>query len=117
TNAVAQNNATTITGRVTGTTSAPIASAVLTVEGTQLTASSDAEGRYSLTVPAGHSGSAKVLIRRIGFEPQKQEVKLVGTSVALNFTLQPAVTELTGVVVTALSVQREKSSIGTSQQA
>jgi TonB-linked SusC/RagA family outer membrane protein len=117
TNAVAQNNATVITGRVLGTTQAPIASAVITVEGTQLASSSDAEGRFSLTVPAGHSGSAKVLVRRIGFEPQKQEVKLVGTSVSLNFTLQPAVTELTGVVVTALSVQREKSSIGTSQQA
>jgi len=109
--------ATTISGRVLGTTSAPIATAIIQVEGTQQATQSDAEGRYSLTIPAGHPASVKVLVRRIGYEPQKQNVTLTSGNVVLNWTMQPAVTELTGVVVTALSIQREKSSIGTSQQA
>lgn len=109
--------ATVISGRVLGQTQTPIATAIIEIEGTQLRTQSDAEGRYSLAVPATRTGSVKVIVRRIGFEAQKQEITLSGTPVVLNWTMTPSVTQLTGVVVTALSIQREKSSIGTSQQA
>ena len=108
---------TVISGRVLGQTQSPIAGATILVEGTQFGTQSDAEGRYSLTVPASHMGSVKVLVRRIGFAAQKQELTLTGAPIVINWTLSSSATQLREVVVTALSIQREKSSIGTSQQA
>jgi TonB-linked SusC/RagA family outer membrane protein len=113
---VSAQSPTVVSGRVLGTTQAPIATAVIQVEGTQISTQSDAEGRYSLTIPATRTGPVKVVVRRIGFEAQKQELNATGAPIQLNWTMTPAATQLTGVVVTALSIQREKSSIGTSQQ-
>jgi TonB-linked SusC/RagA family outer membrane protein len=108
---------TVISGRVLSQTQSPIASATIQVEGTQINTQSDAEGRYSLTVPAAQMGTVKVIVRRIGFSAQKQEFNLTGAPIVIDWTLTPSATLLREVVVTALSQQREKSSIGTSQQA
>jgi len=77
----------------------------------------DDQGRYSFTAPASATGTTVILLaRRLGFAPSSAPVTLNGTAVSQNFSLSPAATELTGVVVTALGLTREKSRLGTAQQ-
>jgi TonB-linked SusC/RagA family outer membrane protein len=116
-NRAAAQSPTVISGRVLSTTQTPVGGASIQVEGTQLLTQSDAEGRYSLSVPAGRTGAVKLIARRIGFEAQKQEVTLRGGTMVLNWTMSPSATQLTEVVVTALGIQRERATIGTAQQA
>ena len=54
--------------------------------------------------------------RGLGYEAKSVSVVLNGTAITQDFVLAPTAAQLTGVVVTALSQQREKATIGTSQQ-
>ncbi|MEO8333919.1 MAG: SusC/RagA family TonB-linked outer membrane protein [bacterium] len=109
--------ATVITGRVTNRASGtPINGATVLVDGTQLGSISNEQGQYSLTVPAGRTGSVNLTARLIGYRAMRQPVTLVGGRVTADFTLQSQPTQLTEVVVTALSQQREKATLGTAQQ-
>ena len=109
--------ATVISGRVTNkTTGTPISGATVLVDGTQIGSVSTDDGRYTLSVPAGRTGSVNVTARLIGYRAMRQPVTLVGGRVAADFALQSQPTQLTEVVVTALSQQREKATLGTAQQ-
>lgn len=108
---------TVVSGRVLSDVGAPTRGATIGIEGTQISTLSNAEGRYTLTVPGSQRGPAVLTLRYIGFRMTRQTVTLAGEPVTLDWTLTEPLTQLTGVVVTALSVQREKSTIGTSQQA
>ncbi len=108
---------TEITGRVSNETGVPIPFATISIEGTQIGAQSGTDGKYTLMVPASRRGAAVLTIRLIGFKMAQQNVTLTGASLVVNWQLTAVATELSGVIVTALSVQREKSTIGTSQQA
>jgi TonB-linked SusC/RagA family outer membrane protein len=78
----------------------------------------NADGRYSFTVPANRSNGQNAILsaRRIGFTPLTVTVRLSGSPVTQDFTLVSAPTELTGVVVTALGIEKEKSQLGTAIQ-
>ena len=75
------------------------------------------DGRYSITVAGRNRGPAVLSARRIGYRRAQSNVDLNGTTQTVDFTLQAQAVQLTGMMVTALSVQREKSTLGTSQQA
>ena len=85
--AAAQNG--TLTGTVTDTTGAPVASAEVRVEGTQLHATSDDQGRYELrNVPAG-TQTLRVLL--LGSKSTTRLVTVsAGASTEVNFTLERA---------------------------
>ena len=77
----------------------------------------DDQGRYTFTVPASANGTTvTVMARRLGFSPSSAQVAVNGTAVSQNFSLSPTATELTGVVVTALGISRERSQLGTAVQ-
>jgi TonB-linked SusC/RagA family outer membrane protein len=79
------------------------------VKGTSLGAVTDADGNYSLSVPA----NAALLFSFIGF--QSQEVA-VGDRTIINVSLTSDVQQLSEVVVTALGIERTKSSLGYATQ-
>ena len=109
--------ATVITGRVLNArTQEPIQGASVLVDATQLGTITNEQGNYSLTVPAGRTGSVNLTSRLIGYRAMRQPVILTGGRVTADFALTPQPTQLTEVVVTALSQQREKATISTSQQ-
>jgi TonB-linked SusC/RagA family outer membrane protein len=114
--AVAQSP-TVLSGRVADESGAPISGATLTVDATSLNTQSNADGRYTLAIPGTRRGQATVTLRFIGYKMARQNVTLTGGPQTLDWALTAQATQLTGVVVTALSVQREKQTIGTSQQA
>ena len=117
--AVAVAQATTVSGRVTNEASQPIPSVAVAIPSMSLGGMTDAEGRYSFTIPAGRATGQSVSLtaRRIGYQPVTRTVTLAsGTTISQDFALTTAVSQLEGVVVTALGMTREKSQLGTAQQ-
>ncbi|MEO8910031.1 MAG: SusC/RagA family TonB-linked outer membrane protein [Gemmatimonadaceae bacterium] len=115
--ALAQAQGTTISGQVTGTGGAPIVGASVSIPALRVGGFTDDQGHYTFVVPASATGTTVTLTaRRLGFSPSSASVPLAGTAVSQNFSLSPTATELTGVVVTALGLTREKSRLGTAQQ-
>ena len=116
TTALAQS-ATIISGRVTNSrTQEPVASVTVLVDATQIGAITTDDGRYTLTVPAGRTGTVNLTARLIGYRAMHQTVTLTGARVTADFALTSQPAQLSEVIVTALSQQREKSTISTSQQ-
>jgi TonB-linked SusC/RagA family outer membrane protein len=113
----AAQNATVIDGRITSArTGEPVPGAAVAIEGTQIGTIAGTDGRYSLTVPAARTGNATLTARLIGFRMGRQNVTLSGNRQTLDFALVQQPAQLTEVVVTALSQQREKATLGTAQQ-
>ncbi|GJG88150.1 SusC/RagA family TonB-linked outer membrane protein [Gemmatimonadetes bacterium T265] len=115
--AVQAQQTATVTGRVTTAgTGAPVAAAQVSIGGSGTGAVTREDGTFSFTAPARLVGTAvTVTVRRIGFQSVSQQITLRAGANAANFTLTGTTTQLTGVVVTALGEQREKSTLGTAQ--
>ena len=109
---------TTITGRVTTEAGTPLQGASVSIAAIALGTYSNADGRYSFTVPGTRSTGqlARVTARRIGYQAKAVNVTLSGGTITQDFSLAATPTEISGIVVTALGVQREKSQLGTAQQ-
>jgi TonB-linked SusC/RagA family outer membrane protein len=98
--------ATSVTGRVTAKESnEPLRDVQVTVVGTAVTATTNAEGRYTLrNVPAG---TQEVRILRVGYTGQKKPVTVTaGQTATLDFDMARAVIQLQEVVTTATGSQR-----------
>jgi len=106
--AVAQER--TITGTVTGQDDGlPLPGVSVRVKGTQLGASTTANGTYSIKVPSG----AKVLdFTFIGYGMQS---RTIGTSNNLNVTLSPDATSLNEIVITGAGLTTRKKELGAAQ--
>ncbi|MEO5904493.1 MAG: SusC/RagA family TonB-linked outer membrane protein [Gemmatimonadaceae bacterium] len=109
----------TVSGRVTqGTSETPLVAVSVSIPEMRVGAQTDAQGRYSFVVPANsvRGQSVTVTARRLGFTASSVRVNLTGTGVIADFHLGAAATELTATVVTALGIERQKSTLGTAQQ-
>ncbi len=109
---------TTISGRVTSDAEAPLQGVSVSIATLGAGAYTDASGKYTFTVPASRASGQSVTLtaRRIGFQPKSVTITLSGASITQDFALTPTATQLTGVVVTALGLTRQKSQLGTAQQ-
>ena len=115
--AIAQAQGTTIRGQVTGTGGAPIPGASVSIPTLRVGGFTDDAGQYSFTVPASATGTTvTVMARRLGYQPSSVQVAVSGADVSQNFSLSATATELTGVVVTALGLTKERSQLGTAVQ-
>ncbi|MDN5201085.1 SusC/RagA family TonB-linked outer membrane protein [Fulvivirgaceae bacterium BMA10] len=101
----------TVSGKITSAeddSSVPGVSILL--KGTSIGTVTDSDGNYKLSIP---SSDGILTISFIGFETQ--EIEIAGRS-TINVVLIPDVKQLGEVVVTALGVSREQSSLGYSVQ-
>lgn len=98
----------TVTSSVQGEGAMPGVS--VSVKGTTLGINTDINGKYSLAVPAN---ATTLIFSYIGMK--KQEVVLGDRSV-VDVIMEPDITGLDEVVVTALGVSREKKAVGYSVQ-
>jgi TonB-linked SusC/RagA family outer membrane protein len=102
---------TTVKGTITDASSGiPIPGANVVVKGTKTSASSDFDGKYSISVP---NQSAVLVFTYVGNAPKEVAV---GTQTTLNVALGAATQQLGEVVVTALGIKREKKAITYSAQ-
>lgn len=74
---------------------------------------SNQSGFYN--IPGLRPGAYELTIRRIGFAPQTRTATVaIGQTITIDFTLQPAATQLTGVVVVAEATEKSRTSeVGT----
>ena len=70
----------------------------------------------ALPFPPNRTGAQVLIVRRLGYKEVTATVTVSTTPITQDFVMSASAAQLTGVVVTALSLQREKSTIGTSQQ-
>ncbi len=101
----------TITGRITGDAGAPLASAQVVVEGTNLDARSDPDGSYRISgVPAG---AAVVRVKRLGYSARAQAVIVPAEgTVTADFQLQVTAVALEGIVVVGYGTQQKVNLTG-----
>lgn len=95
----------TITGTVTDEGGEALIGANVVVKGTTVGASTDVDGKYSISVP---DGSTTLVFSYTGFENKEMEI---GASNTLDVTMEEGIT-LDNVVVTALGVQRDEKAVG-----
>ncbi|MDQ6612705.1 MAG: TonB-dependent receptor plug domain-containing protein, partial [Gemmatimonadota bacterium] len=107
---------TLVSGTVRSEAGVPVPQATVFIQSLNIAVQTRDDGEYGLNVPANRLGALVIGVRRLGYLATSATVTVGTTPVTQDFTLKPAVAQLTGVVVTALSLQREKSTIGTSQQ-
>jgi TonB-linked SusC/RagA family outer membrane protein len=100
------SQSTTISGQVTDDKGAPVQGATVTAKGTKIGASTGADGRFTLNVPA----SAKSLvISNIGFADQ--EVAISGQS-TFSISLVPSQASLNEVVIIGYGTAKKKDLTG-----
>ncbi|HJP60878.1 MAG TPA: SusC/RagA family TonB-linked outer membrane protein [Gemmatimonadaceae bacterium] len=107
---------TVISGYVRSTSGTPLVGAVVRAPALNVGATTNAEGRYTLTLPSTASGAVEITVRRIGYKAVTQTITANGGSIGRDFSLTVSATELAEVVVTALGVERPRSTLGTAQQ-
>lgn len=114
---LAAQQQTIVTGVVTAEGAVPIPGVSVSIPQLRVGAQTDQSGRYSFTAPATATGSSvAVYARRIGYAPDSARVTLLGPTVTVDFQLATASTQLAEIVVTALGIERERSTLGTAQQ-
>ena len=101
----------TVSGRVTSTEDgSPLPGVNVVIKGTANGTSTDADGKYSLSVPA-NGGS--LVFSFIGLESKEFEI---GAQTVIDVSLALDVQQLNEVVVTAFGVPQEKKALGYSVQ-
>ena len=96
-----------VSGRVTDASGQPIIGASVIVRGTTLGVSTDAEGRFSLEVPAP-AASQTLEVSYLGYETATVPV---GSRTSFEVTLQESSSEIEQVVVTALGIKRQEKAL------
>lgn len=111
---VAQAQVGTVVGTVRSTqTQQPIASAQVSIAGTNLGAVTGQDGRFRiLNVPAGPQ---TLSVRRIGFDAHTRQIQVpAGDTVSVTVDLATAVISLDQVIVTGSAVATSRREVGTS---
>jgi TonB-linked SusC/RagA family outer membrane protein len=99
-------NALTVSGRVLDETGKPLPGVTVLLKGTQTGTTTNADGRYSLTVP---SGDGTLTFSFIGYQSQDVPINSRGT---VDVTLAPASTALGEVVVIGYQTVRKRDVTG-----
>lgn len=95
----------TLTGRVTNTSGAPVAGANVYIASLNLAAQARSDGSYTLTVPASQANGQQVSVgvRFIGFRPLTKQVTLTAGTQTVDFALEADPFRLEEVVVTGVA--------------
>jgi TonB-linked SusC/RagA family outer membrane protein len=113
--AAAQQQAATLSGRVSSADGEPLVQATVIIERWSLGATTRADGRYSITIPAARftGDTMSVTARLIGYKPRTIRVVLSGQVQTLDFALEPNPLQLGEIVVTGLGAVSEVEKLGT----
>lgn len=99
-----------IRGKVLDETSAPLPGASVTVDGTTIGATTDANGSYTIT--GVKTGNVTVTAKFLGYVALKKTVIVGSSTVEVNFSLQPDNQNLNEVVVVGYGTQKKKDLTG-----
>ena len=117
--AAAAQQSGTISGHVQTESGGALSSASVSITSLGLGAYTNDQGAYTITVPGSRMTGQTVTLtaRRVGYAPKSVTVRLAsGSNIQQDFLLNANATSLTGVVVSALGVEKPKSQLGTAVQ-
>ena len=97
----------TVRGRILDANGEPVIGGAVMVKGTTIGASTDLDGNFEFTVPAGYENGT-LEFSSLGYSPV--ELALAGRNV-FNVTLAEETEMLEGTVVTALGIRREQKAL------
>lgn len=97
----------TVSGRVLDGKGAPVVGATVLVKGTTTGTSTDANGSYTLKVPAP-AATAVLTVSCLGYTSAES---VVGQRVKIDFTLKEEAQAIDNVVVTALGIKRSEKAL------
>src|SRR5918992_2006186 len=102
--AAAQAQNAVLTGTVTSNAGQPLANANVFITEMNISVGTNAQGQYTITIPAARvSGQAVNLrARAFGFQPQVRIVRIAAGTFTFNFTLAQDVLRLNEIVVTGV---------------
>lgn len=113
----AAQQATLVSGTVTGESGQPLPSVQVAIPVLGVGSITREDGGFSFTIPAARStGTATLVARRIGLQQKTALITLGQGPVTQNFVLAASVSQLEGLVVTALGQTKERSQLGTAVQ-
>ncbi|HUQ19527.1 MAG TPA: carboxypeptidase-like regulatory domain-containing protein [Gemmatimonadaceae bacterium] len=99
-----------VDGRVTTDRGLAVPGATVTVQGTNLGATTDTSGKFRLeNVPAGEQ---RLLVRRIGYEAKTLPVSVNDSITVPTLALKPSMNALSEIVVTGIGSSAERMSVG-----
>lgn len=112
--AMAAAQGTTVSGRVTSAAGAPLNSASVFIEGMSIGSLTDADGKYTFSVPSARAKGQQVTLtaRLIGFKAQSIAITLSAGNVTQNFTLAANPLRLGEVVVTGEGTSTVRERLG-----
>ena len=96
----------TVTGRVTDQESKPLFNATVTVKGTNISTTTNADGQYSITLPVNAN---TLVFSYVGY--QVNEATIQGNN-SLSVTMQPQSNSMNEVVVIGYGVSKRKDVTG-----
>lgn len=99
-----------IKGKVLDETNAPLPGAAVTIDGTTIGATADANGNYTIT--GVKTGNVTVTAKFLGYVALKKAVTVGGSTVEVNFSLKPDNQNLNEVVVVGYGTQKKKDLTG-----
>ncbi|WP_228462557.1 carboxypeptidase-like regulatory domain-containing protein [Mucilaginibacter ginsenosidivorans] len=99
-----------IKGKVLDETNQPLPGASVSIDGTTLGATTDANGNY--TIASVNPGNYTLTAKYIGYVSSKQTIAVGSSVLTVNFGLKPESTNLNEVVVIGYGSQRKKDLTG-----
>lgn len=96
----------TITGKVSSAGAPSLEDATVQVKGTSLSARTDRDGRFSITVP---SGATALVVSFVGFQPVEVDITRITT---IDVVLKEKVNDLNDVIVVGYGTSRKKDLTG-----
>jgi TonB-linked SusC/RagA family outer membrane protein len=96
----------TVSGKVSDATGTPVANASVIVKGTRTGTTTNANGNFSFTVPAG---AKSLVISAIGLAPMEMTIPTSGN---VNVTLQQDDRKMDEVIITGYQTRRKKDEAG-----
>ena len=95
----------TVTGKITATSGEPLQNVSIRVKGLSIGVSSNADGMYSVTVPAGST----LLFSSVGYESQQI---ILGSNTVVNIILKTSTKDIEQVIVVGYGTQRRRDLTG-----
>jgi TonB-linked SusC/RagA family outer membrane protein len=109
----AQGQPAVITGKVTSDFGQPLEGANVYINDLAVTAATNAQGNYTLTVPAARAQGQQMnlRVRALGYAPQVRPIRLTGGSQTVNFSLKQDVNRLDEIVITGSLEGTERAKV------
>jgi len=102
-----------VTGRVTAETGQAIETANVFIPGMSISVSTNANGEYTINIPAARvqGQQVDVRVRAFGYQPQARPIRVTAGSQTVNFSMRQDVNRLSEIVVTGVSVGTERAKL------